>query len=399
MRKIIIYITCSMALMATISECKKPYLPPVISSNTSYLVVEGVIDPGQDSTIIRLSHTVQLSSTAGPRPELNATVVVESNTNTSYPLQETGNGYYVSTGLNLNASNQYHLKITTSDNKVYQSDFVPVKNSLPIDSVGFQIKSNGVQINVNSHDPSNSTRYYRWDYSETWIIHSNYESFLELQTSPVDSIVTRPSKDQIYTCWLSDKSSDIVLASTAKLSNDVVSNSPIIFIASTSEKFTERYTILVKQYALTKEAFDYFQELRKNTEQLGGIFDPQPSALTGNVHCITNPSEQVIGYITAGSSAQKRIYINAAGLPVGGQWIPSTSYSYTDCLYDTLYYTNPKTLVHQVAEILYTGDQIPLTRLQYPGAPHPYAYTGAAPVCVDCTLRGSNKPPPFWVNK
>ena len=76
--------------------CQKPYAPPAITTSTNYLVVEGTIDPGQDSTIIKLSRTVPLSfanatSTAG----LNAKVVVESDANTSYPLTETANGYYV----------------------------------------------------------------------------------------------------------------------------------------------------------------------------------------------------------------------------------------------------------------------------------------------------------------
>jgi hypothetical protein len=393
-RKEYIYVMFISAIMTT--GCKKPYLPPIIASNTNYLVVEGTINTGQDSTIIRLSRTIPLSSTAGTQPELNASVVVESNANTSYPLTAIGNGYYVSPGLNLITSNKYHLNITTSDNKTYQSDFVPVKNSLPIDSVSYSIKSNGVQINVNSHDPSNNTRYYRWDYNETWIIHAKYETGLILQTNPVDSIVDRDPSQQIYKCWQSSQSSDIVLASTAKLSRDVLSNAPVTFVSSTSEKLTERYSILVKQYALTKEAFDYFQELRKNTEQLGGIFDPQPSTLTGNVHCITDPSELVIGYITAGSSAQKRIYINVSGLPLGSQWIPGTPYN--NCELDTLYYHNPKTNRNDVNEVLYSGSQIPINRLQFPGASHPYAYTGAEQICVDCTLRGTNKPPVFWTN-
>src|SRR5437879_5486860 len=119
-----------------ISGCRKPYLPPIISSGTNYLVVEGAINTGQDSTIIHLSRTVPLSSPSGTMssPELNASVVVESDANASYPLTDAGNGYYVAAGLNLSASNKYRVQITTADSKVYQSDFVTAKNSPPIDS-------------------------------------------------------------------------------------------------------------------------------------------------------------------------------------------------------------------------------------------------------------------------
>jgi hypothetical protein len=385
-------------MMTLINGCKKPYSPPAITSGSSHLVLEGNINPGPDSTIVRLTHTIPLSSPAGTvsPPELNATVTVESNQNTAYPLTEIGNGYYVAVGLNLNTSNQYKLKIVTTNNKIYQSDFVPVKNAPPIDSVNYQVQNTSLRININTHDPSNNTRYYRWDYDETWIIHSKYESMLELQTDPVDSIVARDPANQIYTCWQSDVSSDIVLGSTAKISNDILINYPVAIIPSTSEKLAERYSILIKQYAMTPDAFNYYQELRKNTENLGSIFDPQPTSLTGNIHCTTNPSEQVIGYVTAGSVSQVRIYVNAKQLPANANWIPSLPYF--DCDFEsTVYHPDPLgKYPYSVAEYLYTGILTPIQPLRQPGAAHPFGYTGASPICVDCTLRGSNKPPAFW---
>jgi hypothetical protein len=162
------YIIFVVVLSTIIWGCVKPYLPPIITAGKSYLVVEGAINTGQDSTIIHLSRTIPISAPSGTMspPELNASVMVESDANAGYPLTDVGNGYYVAAGLNLNASNKYRLQITTADEKVYQSDFVPVKNSQPIDSVSYQVMNNGVQINVSSNDPTNNTRYYRWDYNE-----------------------------------------------------------------------------------------------------------------------------------------------------------------------------------------------------------------------------------------
>ena len=388
------------ALMAI--GCKKPYSPPIVSVGKSYLVVEGAINTGQDSTIIHLSHTIPLSAPAGAvsPPELGAAVVVQSDANTSIQLTDAGNGYYISPNLNLSGANKYRLQITTADAKVYQSDFVQVKNSPPIDSVSYQVLNNAVQINVNTHDASNSSRYYRWDYYETWIIHAKYQSQFILQTQPKDTIVYRDPSQQIFKCWNSGQSSDIVLASTAKLSQDILINSPITSITSTSEKLTERYSILVKQYALTKEAFDYYQLLRKNTEQLGGIFSPQPSSLTGNVHCLTVPSETVIGYISAGSVTKQRIYINSYGLPPGPLWIPKMPYD--QCTLDTFLYAfyprGSRVPINQVAAYLYTGYAIPVNVIAQPGQP-PVGYTGSIGACVDCTLRGTNRKPDFWIDR
>jgi len=117
-----------LALIIVAFGCQKPYLPKIVAVPSNYLVVEGVINSGSDSTGIRLSRTVPLSSTTQVKPELGATVTVLTDAGGNYPLTETGNGYYSAPGLNLNSSAKYGLKIVTSDGKVYQSDFVPSKN-------------------------------------------------------------------------------------------------------------------------------------------------------------------------------------------------------------------------------------------------------------------------------
>ncbi len=384
---------------AVTSACKKPYMPPATSGQKSYLVVEGAINTGTDSTIIHLTHTVPLTtpSAASAVPETNAAVAVESNANATYPLKETGNGYYVSPGLNLSASGQYRLRITTSANKTYVSDFVPVKNSRPIDSVSFQAQHTGVQLAVSTHDPSDTSRYYRYEFSETWIIHADYFSGLIVQRVPEDMIVQRPVEDQIYTCWSSDQSSDIILGTTEKLTKDVLVNSPVTFIDSHSEKLGTRYSILVKQHALTKQAFQYYLQLSKNTEKLGSIFDPQPSTLTGNIHCITDPAEPVIGFITAGSTTQLRLYVNKSDLPAVEDYRVHPPYD--QCFLDSTYYLDPKYHgANTVDSKIFHGNAIPIAPIGFPGHP-PIGYTASAGICVDCTLRGSSTPPPFWTNQ
>lgn len=377
-----------------LSGCKKPYAPSVTTATNSFLVVEGMINTGADSTIIHIAHTIPLSAPTGtlPPPELNAGVVVESDANATYPLTDAGNGYYVSSGLNLSATNKYRLKITTSGNTVYESDFVPVKNSPPIDSVNYMFNSDGLDIHVSTHDPSNSTRYYRWSYDETWIIHSNFDSFEELHKVPFDTILPRPLEDQIYQCWQNHRSNVIVLGSTAALTQDIISQTKLTSIATGSEKVANRYSILVKQYALTPDAFNYWQQLKKNTEQLGSIFDPQPSEIQGNIHSVSNPSESVVGYISAGSVSQKRIFIDIRDLP---SWPPITD---NGCKTDTLLFVG-KGGNNEVRDFLYLENQIPISSITLrPGGPI-IGYSAGTPECVDCTLRGSNKPPAFWTNQ
>ena len=111
----------------------------------------------------------------------------------------------------------------------------------------------------------------------------------------------------------------IIIGSTAKLSQDVMKQQQVFSITNASQKLAHTYVIQLNQYALTKEGFEYYEILKKNTEQIGSIFDPQPSALIGNIHCITAPSELVLGFISASTIARKQLNLftkdNLIGAP------------------------------------------------------------------------------------
>jgi hypothetical protein len=385
------HIACYLLLFALLS-CRKPYDPPAITTNVNYLVVEGLINTGSDSTIIKLSRTVQIGAQTTANPELRASVTVLSSANTIYPLKETGNGYYRSPGLNLSSANTYALKIITSNGKTYQSDFLPVKNSPPIDSVYYTLADTAVSVWLSTHDPANKTIYYRWDFSETYIIHPFVESVDELLTNPIDTVVPRSAQDQVYTCWASDTSQNILLGSSAKLKQDIIAKMQLTAIGKSSEKIGDRYSILVKQYALTPDAYNYWQLLKTNTEQLGSIFDAQPSELPGNIHCVTTPSEPVIGYLSAGTASQLRIFIDNRNIPGTVTKIPV---SVDGCEVDPYYFKDPGGF-NDVPSWIYSGKQFVVGTIQLPGGPI-LGYTGTDRFCADCTVRGTKTPPAFWV--
>jgi hypothetical protein len=402
---------------AILFGCRKAYDPPAIKQFSSLLVVEGDIESGTDSTIIKISHTVKLSSQTTLNPEQNAQVAVESDQNTSYQLTEIKPGTYAIAGMTLDKSRQYRLDIRTAAGKQYVSDLMPVLDSPPIDSLhwdlnGSPLYGTGVNIYASTHDASNKVRYFRWDYAETWEFHSYTESYFK---SNGDSVLTRDLvNDNIYQCWKSDTSSATLIASDAQLSQSVIINSPIAFVHSADEKVSVEYSILVKQHALTAAAYSFYSTLKKNTEQIGSIFDAQPSELKGNIHNADDPSEPVLGYVSVGGVSSTRIFINRRKLPDGNPaWTPVTYYTLnaacmlaTDpenpkksCCYFVSYdtYGNFLNQVHQYIDYNISHNGIPLTPVDAIVVHGVLlGYSAAIPECVDCTLRGTNKKPAFW---
>jgi hypothetical protein len=379
-----------MVLAVIIAGCKKPYNPPVVSSNNHYLVVEGVINSGNDSTIISLSKTVKLSENVSTQPVTNYTVVVErEQAGVSYTLQSEGNGKYDIGPMHLDATKKYRLHIITPEGKEYASDYVEVKQTQPIDSIGFIAKNNALQIYVNTHDATNNTRYYRWDYDETWKFHPEFHSDY-IVDAVAKQVRPRRLDENVYTCFTGDKSSNIIIGSSAKLAQDVIYQGLITTIPSNAEKIAVRYSILLKQYALTKEGYQFWESMKKNTEQLGSIFDAQPTQLTGNIHCTSDPAEPVIGYISISNTQSKRIFIDNSQLPQN--WIPKYPY---DCLApDSAYFYNPNTKIYEVQAYIIVGGGIPLEIMYKDGGVAGYTYSSEA--CAVCTIRGRVQPPLFW---
>jgi hypothetical protein len=151
--------------------CKDRYDAGIDYPNTGYLVVEGFINSGVGATSIRLSRTAKLTDT-GRRYELNATVTVEGNDNSRYVLGQQLNGLYVNNQLTLDRSKKYRLHIRTSNAREYFSDYASPISTPPIDSLNYTLETPGMVIHINTHDPQGKTRYYTWNYEETWEINA-----------------------------------------------------------------------------------------------------------------------------------------------------------------------------------------------------------------------------------
>jgi hypothetical protein len=360
--------------------CLDPYNPPADSNDYGYLVVDGFVNSNDGSGTITLSRTKPLNSDAPNAIVTNAQIsIIDANGNT-YGFFETGNGQYALSGAAIDLSKTYKLTVTTGS-KTYESDFVPVRVSPPIDSISWRQLDDDIEIYANTHDPSNNTRYYRWSYSETWHYTSAFNSVVVLNKN--HSVSNR--KDNIYDCYQSHNAGGILILSTTKLQDDAVREFVLNKIPTSDVRLKSVYSIEVKQYALTKEAYEYWQELSKTTETPGTLFSPQPSQVTGNMHCVTNPSEPVIGYFSLGAADTKRIFIKPKEI-VFPQFSSAVDDSYVNCLADTL-------LTHDVPR--YAGTDLLISAVYY--QIFLVGYLKSSETCVDCRLKGgTNVKPDFW---
>ena len=378
------HIITILILVLFASACKQDYKPPAVEADLGILVIDGFLNNSTDTTFLRLTRTARLQDGLLNKGEKNASITInDANGNQVYFFQSFDDkGTYFLPGMDLAAGNKYKLSISTANGRLYESDEIEAKETPAIDSVIWERTNDGVQLFTNTHDASGNTVYYRWEYTETWEYYSNFSSDLKYENN---EMFFRTPAEQIFRCWTTRQSTDLLLASSAKLSADVIYRNPIKFIPINSIEISRQYSIFVRQYALSEGAFNYLVNLKKITEQRGSIFDAQPTELPGNIHCISNPAEPVIGYAMASSMKTTRIFIK-------NQDVMPWRFSFF-CDDHRVFPNNRDTLDMYFGTGRY---YVPIEEVRSRTGIL-IGYDGGIADCVDCRLRGgTNLKPVFW---
>jgi len=380
--KLYIYMLIS-ALM--INGCITVFEPEGYDQLDNLLVIEGDITTNEQTEII-VSRSLKLNAISKRNFIKGAVVWVESEVGVKYPASQVTTGTdvkYVANTVGLDVSKKYKLCVTTPDGKAYESDFVSVTISPDIDSIEFVSDTTNKRVTfyVNTHDDSNKTHYYKWSYTEDWEFTSHlYSSF---EYNPVTMQITEiPSyQKNRYYCWNKDVSKKIIATSTTHLSSDRVYRMPLVSMESLDLRISVLYSIEVSQRVLSREGFQYWETLRKNSDQVGGIFSPQPSEMKGNIKCITDSEETVLGFISAGHVAKKRFFASKEEIGV--------YYNPHKC--ETLI---PESFAPPIAwsTMFDTGYDI------VSNSPSVRESVWAPVSCVDCRIFGTKNKPSFWPN-
>ncbi|MFO7257128.1 MAG: DUF4249 domain-containing protein [Bacteroidota bacterium] len=368
-------------------SCVDPFNPPQAESTTQYLVVDGIVDLADPESRIRLSRSMPLNQREAPVPVSGAEVRIELEDGTLFFLPEVAFGEYSATGVTLNDGQTCKLNILINSVEQYVSDPVTFRESPPIDSITWSSDGREVSFEVTTHDGEGDSRYYRWKTVETTMYNSTHNSVL-IWDPVLEQVRNRLPEEWIYYCWKTTPFSDIDIFSTKGLAEDKVIKHRIFSIPANSWKLGVKYSLQVKQFVIDQDEFNFWTELRKNTESIGTIFDPQPTQVTGNINSIDPDMPKALGYFSIGRSAEDRIFVSVTELPHpdGGyeRALPICDPFDVDTIFVSDYLASDKSM------LIINGVTL--------GAPFIIAYLSAPTYCIDCRIihGGTNRRPEFW---
>jgi hypothetical protein len=363
-------------LILVISGCITQFVPD-IDEDPDLLVVEGLISDQPEVYTIKLSKSMPLGKKTTLRPLKGCTVSIRDNLGHAYLAPEsTTAGTYLTTPGTFRGvvGRQYTLHINTNNSTTnhYSYESLPMEMQAvpPIDSLfyekvviqektEFSGAKEGSQVYLNTHDPLESCKFYRWDYTETWKFRLPYYV---------------PNN----TCWITNNSNEINIKSMSILTQNRISRFPLKFISNETDRLAVRYTILVNQYSLSESEYTYWEKLQSISEEVGSLYDITPSSIPGNIFCIEDPAEQVLGFFSVSGKTSKRIYIDE-------NFLGLVNY-YKECPADTIYGTGPIPFLNSSVWVIE----------EQPYAMPPYRVITEMKFCADCSVKGTTIQPAFW---
>lgn len=411
MKKILYYRFLITILLASVFGCTTPYNYQA-NGFEDVIVIAATITNEYKFQEIKISRTYTLEESA-PKFETEAVVYVTDDANNRYEFEEGDSSYISATQFQASPERQYQLHVLTKNGKSYVSSIEKLTTQTPLESIEAKAVTRnnvlGVEITANSSDPTNTSKYYRYEYEETsqiiaprWFPQKAVANMFPAGSKPKGEIIFADRTTEARVCFSSQKSNTILLTSTNNLSSDKVVNFPVRFISSTDNYIRNRYSILVKQYVQSLASYTYYETLKSISSSGSLLSQTQPGFFSGNIKSVDNPREKVIGFFDVSSYSEKRLFFNFIDI-FPKEKIPEYQYHCPDenqiikeapLLYFYNYCFIDDPLICQGNEIL---DLISTnSKVYYPSKPTVYILYPVA--CGDCTAFSSNIKPSFWID-
>jgi len=373
-----------LALLWMVNACIKPYDPQIDEDTTIKYVVAGRITDteGWHEVSVSLSSPLEHPDYL---PVSGCLVNIQDDRGNSFELHEFEPGSYrvwiEKTFLNPGTS--YKVSVLTPDGTQLESSFDKMTECPPLDSVYYILEDlptkdpsvfhRVMQIYVDLQGEGYPGRYYKWEIIETWEYHSAnaLEYYYDGSFHKVD-----PVDSSNYYCWITGLKPEVYTISTTSLGTNTYLQYPLNWIDGESSRLGVLYSMFLRQMALSEEAYNYWEQLRINSTQEGGLYEKQPLAIKGNVQNLTDPERVVLGFFYAAAESTRRYFYK----DIGGIELTFSNYCQEDNLgrfgwrefrpsdYPVYYYFNEQ------GALRILNDE-----------------------CVECKLRGgTTEKPEFW---
>lgn len=260
------------------------------------LVVTGRISTIADQNIIELGRTAETERL--PEPLSGASIEVFDEFGRVAVYSEIETGVYEAHNVIGTVGRTYHIEIKLPNGSFYKSkpERMPAASGLDliqyevveekvVDFEGIPTSKMFYKIYANSTLDSRNT-YLKWRVTEAFLLSPTDFPDPFGSIPPPCFIVQNADPQRIV-------SIDAGKLATTQLKRQLIASREIDW------SFLEKHYFSTYQSSITKDAFEYWRKVDILANQVGSIFDSPPAEISGNLICVSDPLEKVLGFFQA----------------------------------------------------------------------------------------------------
>lgn len=269
-----------LVVLCCFNACVERYYPDEDKLKTGTLVINAHLTDQSGWQWIEISRSVTLLYPSA-NPVSGAFVELIREDGEFREFQEDRPGYYgcdmeevfLQTGLS------YMVHVITPDGEEYESGFDRLRPVPKIDSLYYELETSSYETEADSTEgirffvdfiyDDEDYEFIRWELTETYEFHNpNMEAYIwdkDYRYYPL------PDSSSPSVCFITNQLSTIHSMSLGYLDFGIYIKKPFAFVPNIQkeQKLKHKYSLLVKQYSMGEEAFHYWNELKKTSQEQG----------------------------------------------------------------------------------------------------------------------------------
>jgi DegV family protein with EDD domain len=167
------------------------------------------------------------------------------------------------------------------------------------------------KVSVNVKDRAKENNYYKWDWYNVKQINWCREYTIGSAAGTLSYV-----DPCCETCYQISPCIDCIELAQDKLIDGNVFNKPITTIPFDDNT---NYYLVVNQYSISENAYKFWNAVKEQSKNSGGLFDAIPKSIKGNFKNAKDPKEEVLGYFTV-SDVHEEIIIIAPRKELSGTY-------------------------------------------------------------------------------
>lgn len=263
--------------------CVEPFSADLDRPSPAPLVVDGSITTGSGPHSVVLSEAAafeQSQEGISRRIEGAKVVVADHDADTRVTLEETEVGRYETEKGELPGvpGHVYHLEVTLSDGRKYESVPKQMPEPVPLDSIfaTYEASPNGrIKVSATADDPEDTSNRYRW-------------SVRNIREYPINSL------EPPFYCWEPVPTSQITVLDDRLIDGGRIEQA--VYSVPPGPGASRLNQVNVRQLTLTKEAYDFWSKVAEQVEDADDPFSSPPRPIRGNIEPVQDSIDRALGY-------------------------------------------------------------------------------------------------------